>query len=197
MIEIGMHKICKNFGYKQVLQDVSFEILTGDHVGIVGKNGSGKSTLFKMMMKQEFPDSGAVTIRRQATVGYLEQIPAIENKDSTARDLLMETFFEIQEIEQRMRSLEIEMSQDGTNASLLNKYANIQNHYIALGGYEVEEKLNKVITGFKLQGILDQPFSLLSGGQKTVVNLAKLILSEPDILLLDEPTNHLDIVMLE
>lgn len=197
MIEIGMHKICKSFGYKQVLQEVSFEILTGDHVGIVGKNGSGKSTLFKMMMKQEFPDTGAVTIRKQATVGYLEQIPTIENKETTVRDLLMESFLDIQQIEQRMRILEIEMSQDSTNEALLNKYANIQNHYIALGGYEVEEKLNKVITGFKLQGLLDQPFSLLSGGQKTVVNLAKLILSEPDILLLDEPTNHLDIVMLE
>ena len=64
MIEIGINKICKNFGYKQVLKNVSFEILTGNHVGIVGKNGSGKSTLFKMIMKKEFPDSGNITDRK-------------------------------------------------------------------------------------------------------------------------------------
>lgn len=197
MIEIGMHKINKNFGYKQILKDISFEILTGDHVGIVGKNGSGKSTLFKMIMKQEFPDQGTLTIRKQATIGYLEQIPTIKDETLTIRDLLMESFSEIQIIEEKMRALELEMMMDSTNHALLDKYAKIQDQYITQGGYEVEEKLNKVISVFKLHSLLEQPFSLLSGGQKTVVNLAKLILSEPDILLLDEPTNHLDMTMLQ
>lgn len=197
MIEIGIHKVNKNFGYKQVLKDVSFEILTGEHVGIVGKNGSGKSTLFKMIMKKEFPDTGTITVRKQATIGYLEQIPTITNISLTTRDILMTSFIEIQEIEQQMRTLEIAMKQDTNNAVLLNKYAKAQDAYVSKGGYEVEEKLNKVITGFKLQSILDKPFSILSGGQKTIVNLAKLILTKPDILLLDEPTNHLDITMLE
>lgn len=197
MIEIGIHKVSKNFGYKQILRDVSFEISTGEHVGIVGKNGSGKSTIFKMIMKKEFPDTGTITIRKQATIGYLEQIPTINNLSLTTRDILMASFFEIQEIEQQMRTLEIEMKQDANNVMLLNKYAKIQDLYVSKGGYEIEEKLNKVITVFKLQSILDKPFSILSGGQKTIVNFTKLILTNPDILLLDEPTNHLDIMMLE
>ena len=89
------------------------------------------------------------------------------------------------------------MTENSQDQSLLNKYAKIQEIYISQGGYEVEEKLNKVITQFHLQDILERPFSILSGGQKTVVNLAQIILMEPDILLLDEPTNHLDITMLE
>ena len=197
MIEIGMHKICKNFGYKQVIQNVSFEILTGDRVGIVGKNGSGKSTLFKMIVKDEYPDTGTITIRKDATIGYLEQIPAILNEDITTRSILMTSFTEIQKTEERLRTLELKMMQDSTNEALLDRYARIQNQYISQGGYEVEEKLSKVVKGFKLENIIDKQFSILSGGQKTVVNLARLILTEPDILLLDEPTNHLDIVMLE
>lgn len=197
MIEIGMHKIYKNFGYKQVLKDINFEILTGDRVGIVGKNGSGKSTLFKMIMKKEFPDTGNITIRKQATIGYLEQIPTISDNDITVKDMLMSSFFEIHAIEQRMRALEQDMMHNNVDEAILNKYAKIQDQYIALGGYEVEEKLNKVITGFKLHSILDKPFAILSGGQKTIINLAQLILTEPDILLLDEPTNHLDNEMIE
>ena len=192
MIEIGMHKIYKNFGYKQVLKDINFEILTGDRVGIVGKNGSGKSTLFKMIMKKEFPDTGNITIRKQATIGYLEQIPTISDNDITVKDMLMSSFFEIHAIEQRMRALEQDMMHNNVDEAILNKYAKIQDQYIALGGYEVEEKLNKVITGFKLHSILDKPFAILSGGQKTIINLAQLILTEPDILLLDEPFNGLD-----
>lgn len=195
MIEIGINKICKNFGYKQVLKNVSFEILTGNHVGIVGKNGSGKSTLFKMIMKKEFPDSGNITIRKQATIGYLEQIPTIENEDITVKDKLMMSFLDIQNTEQQMRTLELKMMSDTENITLLDKYAKIQDLYISQGGYEIEEKLNKIITGFKLQNIIDKPFSILSGGQKTVVNLAQLILTEPDILLLDEPLTSLDVVV--
>lgn len=196
MIEIGMHKIYKNFGYKQVLNDVNFEIVTSQKVGIVGKNGSGKSTLFKIITKEEYPDSGTVTIRKQATIGYLQQIPTIINNDLTTFDILMEAFIEIQKIEHQLRTLETKMVIE-SNDELLDKYSKVQNQYVSLGGYEIEEKLNKVITGFKLDNILDTPFTLLSGGQKTIINLAKLILSEPDILLLDEPTNHLDISMLE
>ena len=168
MIEIGMHKIYKNFGYKQVLKDINFEILTGDRVGIVGKNGSGKSTVFKMIMKKEFPDTGNITIRKQATIGYLEQIPTISDNDITVKDMLMSSFFEIHAIEQRMRALEQDMMHNNVDEAILNKYAKIQDQYIALGGYEVEEKLNKVITGFKLHSILDKPFAILSGGQKTI-----------------------------
>lgn len=197
MIEIGIHKVYKNFGYNQVIQNMSFEVFTGDHIGIVGKNGCGKSTLFKMIMKEEFPDAGTITIRKGASIGYLQQIPIIPSYEVTTRSMLMSSFSNIQEIEKKMRALEIEMTNNSSDLTLLEKYETVQNQYISLGGYEVEEKLSKIIKGFKLEHILDHPFSLLSGGQKTVVHLAMLILTEPDILLLDEPTNHLDLFMLE
>lgn len=197
MIEIGIHKVNKNYGYNQVIYNMSFEILTGDHVGIVGKNGSGKSTLFKMIVKEEFPDAGTITIRKDATIGYLQQIPSIQDCEVTPYHMLMSVFSDIQDLETRMRLLEIEMMNNSSDKYLLEKYAKVQNQYITKGGYEVETKINKIINGLKLHQILNQPFSFLSGGQKTIVYLAMLILTEPDILLLDEPTNHLDIMMLE
>lgn len=197
MIEIGIHKVNKNYGYNQVINNMSFEILTGDHVGIVGKNGSGKSTLFKMIVKEEFPDAGTITIRKDATIGYLQQIPLIQDYKVTTYHMLMSVFSDIQDLEMKMRLLEREMMRNSSDESLLEKYAKVQNQYMTKGGYEVETKINKVVKGFKLHEILDQPFSLLSGGQKTIVHFAMLILTEPDILLLDEPTNHLDIMMLE
>lgn len=197
MIEIGVHKVCKNFGYKQVLNDVSFEVYTGDRIGIVGKNGSGKTTLFKLITKEEYPDSGEITILKNASIGYLEQIPSEEELEMSVKEILFSTFSHLFSMEQKMRELELKMIEESTNLSILNKYANIQNEYISLGGYEVEDKVNRVVKGFGLEKFLDKEYSLLSGGQKTVVHLAKLILSEPDILLLDEPTNHLDIEMLD
>lgn len=200
MIEIGMYKICKDFGYKKILNDVSFEVLKGDRIGIVGKNGSGKSTLFKMIIKDEFPDSGVINIRKDATLGYLEQIPKLSEIDANTNDVLMESFKEIEKTEQKMRHLERQMESESNGEKLqklLNMYSEFQNQFVSLGGYEIEEKLTKVKSGFKLSELLERPFNVLSGGQKTIVNLAKLILKQPDILLLDEPTNHLDINMIE
>lgn len=200
MIEIGIYKINKDFGYKKILNEVSFEVLTGDRIGMVGRNGSGKSTLFKMIMRDEKPDSGTINIRRNASIGYLEQIPTLCEFDVNVNDILMESFKDIHEIEQKMRDLERKMENETDSSKLqqlLNTYSSIQNEFITLGGYEIEEKLSRVINGFKLHELMERPFNVLSGGQKTIVNLAKLILKEPDILLLDEPTNHLDINMIE
>lgn len=200
MIEIGMYQVSKNFGYKQVLNTISFEIYKGSRLGIVGKNGSGKSTLFKMIMKKEYPDTGSINIRKQTSIGYLEQIPSLMHTNLTTKDVLMESFTALSQIEQRMRVLEEQMAkeldEDVLN-SVLDTYAKVQNQFINAGGYEIEEKLSKVIHAFHLENILETPFNVLSGGQKTIVNLAKLLICEPDILLLDEPTNHLDMKMME
>lgn len=199
MIEIGINQVSKNFGYKKVLNNVSFEVLKGNRVGIVGKNGSGKSTLFKIILKKEYPDTGNVDIRKYASIGYLEQIPSVVTTDVTTKDVLWESFSEISKLEDRMRSLEQEMEEEKDSRKLekiLHKYATIQEQFIAKNGYEVQEKLNRVIIGFDLFDMLEKPYNILSGGQKTIINLAKLMLTQPDILLLDEPTNHLDMKML-
>ena len=200
MLEIGMNGVAKNYGFKNVLNDANLEIMTGDRVAIVGRNGAGKSTLLKIIAGEEKPGQGIVTVRRGATMGYLEQIPELSARGATAREVLMEPFDRVFAIEHRLRALEREMAaqtEAGTLEQLMRQYAHQQSLFASLDGYSVEENLGRVATGFGLTELLDRPFNALSGGQKTVVQLACTILRQPDILLLDEPTNHLDMRTLE
>ena len=199
MLEIGMNGVIKNYGFKNVLNGVNLEIMTGDRVAIVGRNGAGKSTILKIVAGEENPNQGIVTIRKGATVGYLEQIPELSAQGATTREVLMEPFDQLHAIEGRLRALEQEMTQAGPQAleRLMRQYAHQQNLFVAMDGYAVEESLGRIATGFGLTELLDRPFNVLSGGQKTVVKLACTILRKPDILLLDEPTNHLDVRTLE
>ncbi len=200
MIEIGVNNIYKNFGYKAVLSGVSFNIMTGERVGIVGRNGAGKSTIFKILCDEESPDKGSVSIRRGATLGYLEQIPVLHESDKSVQEVLMENFSEVTEHEEKMRRLETSMANE-KDADALNRlmeeYQEAQSRFIALDGYSVSERFGRIVTGFRLEDFLDREFNVLSGGQKTIVNLAVTVLKQPDILLLDEPTNHLDVKTLE
>lgn len=200
MIEIGVSNIYKNFGYKNVLAGLSLEVMTGERVGIVGRNGTGKSTLFKLISGEENPDKGSLSIRRGATVGYLEQIPSLQSQDKTVEEVLMSTFDEVLRVEKRMRALEAEMSAEKDMEkleTLMQSYESEQSRFMALDGYSVSERFARITTGFHLEELLERPFNVLSGGQKTVVNLAGVVLKQPDILLLDEPTNHLDVKTLE
>lgn len=198
MIEIGVNQIYKNFGFKHVLSGLNFEVMTGDRVGLVGRNGTGKSTIFKIIAGQETAETGSVSIRRDATVGYLEQIPALAAKHVTARDLLMEAFTEVFAAETQLQQLEHRMSRQQENLQqLMDQYSQLQSRFLALDGYSVSERMGRIVQGFHLTELLDRPFNVLSGGQKTIVKLARTILDEPDILLLDEPTNHLDLSTLE
>lgn len=200
MLEIGMHGVTKHYGFKNVLSGVHLEIMTGDRVAIVGRNGAGKSTILKIISGEENVTQGDVSIRRGATVGYLEQIPQLTEAAVTTHEVLMEPFGELLAIEQRLRALEREMSVQ-TDAQKLERvmrqYSYQQNLFASMDGYAIEERFGRVTTGFGLTALLDRPFNVLSGGQKTVVKLACTILRQPDILLLDEPTNHLDVRTLE
>lgn len=200
MIEIGINNISKNFGYKNILHNLNLEIMTGDHIAIVGRNGTGKSTLLKIISGNEDVDKGTVSIRKGAIIGMLEQIPKLYQTNATTKQVLMNAFSSLLEIKQQMEHLEslLAIETDAVKLQqLLDKYSATQNNFIALHGYDMEENLNRIINGFNLQNLLDKPFNILSGGQKTIVNLAVTILKQPDILLLDEPTNHLDIKTLE
>lgn len=200
MLEIGMNDVGKNYGFKNVLDGVSFEVTTGERVALVGRNGTGKTTILKIIAQQEKADRGQVSVRRGAAVGFLEQIPRIPDGGETVRQFLQMPFAELAGMELQMREAEARMAQEGEPGDLarvMERYARLQEEYAARGGYETEERLGRVITGFGLAPHLGKPLGVLSGGEKTVVMLACVLLGQPDILLLDEPTNHLDTDALE
>ena len=198
MIEINLNKVYKNFGYRDILKNVSFEVKTGEIVALIGNNGEGKSTILNLISRDENPSSGMVTIRNGAKIGYLKQIITMEESIKVF-DLLKRSLKELNDMEEKLFEYELKMeSSSGEDLNkLIEKYTNLQEKFIAKDGYSKDKKLGKIIKGFKLDNLLENDYNTLSGGEKRIVNLACLILEEPDILLLDEPTNHLDIDTLE
>lgn len=201
MIEIELNKIKKNYGLRNVLDGFSLQLKTGERVALIGQNGSGKSTILKIIAKQESIDSGTINIRSGAKIGILNQIYENEKEDISVEDFLYKSFEEILKIEKKLNKLETQMSTEANTDNLeklINEYGRTQERFLLIGGYETQEKFNKICSRFYInKDLLEQNYNILSGGEKTRVNLAKLLLTQPDILLLDEPTNHLDIHSLE
>ena len=199
MIEIELNNIKKNYGLKNVLDGVSFEIKTGEKIALIGDNGSGKSTILKIISGEEKADSGKVNIRKEAEIGYLKQVYPNENDSMLVEEYLKRSFKKYFDMEKRLKELEVLMLDKNQNIeNIIKKYGRLQEEYITLGGYELEEKFKKICSGFKFKTeFLNKKYNTLSGGEKTIVNLATILLKNPDVLLLDEPTNHLDIETLE
>ena len=199
MIEIELNNIKKNYGLKNVLDGVSFEIKTGESIALIGDNGSGKSTILKIISGEEKADSGKVNIRKEAEIGYLKQVYPNENDSIVVEEYLKRSFKKYFDMEKRLKELEVLMLDENQNIeNLIKRYGRLQEEYITLGGYELEEKFKKICSGFKFKTeFLNKKYNTLSGGEKTIVNLATILLKNPDVLLLDEPTNHLDIEALE
>lgn len=200
MLEISLSKIVKNYGFKRVLDEFSLDILKGERIALIGANGCGKSTLFKIICGTEDIDAGTVTINNKVSIGMLDQIPKYTKENITVKEILTEGFSEIYSLEQNLRRLERCMSNCKENEmeKILKDYSRIQEKYELLGGYDINIKVNKICNGFKIsEEMLSKEFNTLSGGEKSVVSFASLMINNPNILLLDEPTNHLDIDTLE
>jgi len=200
MTDISLTNIKKNYGFKNVLDGFNLEINKGERIGLIGENGCGKSTLFKIINKEEEVDSGSVAIRNGAKIGMLGQLPIKVSNETTVNDILMKNFKIIFEMEQLLKELEEKLSSASGNElnKLLERYGKVQQKFIDADGYTISSKINEICGRFGIDNeMLNRKFNVLSGGEKTLVQLASIMLSEPDILLLDEPTNNLDIKTLE
>ena len=200
MLEINLSNVKKNFGFKDVLNNFSLDVKTGEKIALIGSNGSGKTTIFNIIAGNINIDSGQVSIRKGAVVGMLSQMPVNANDNVLVIDVLTSSLKNVYETEKKLREYEEKMTKatpDKLN-KLIESYTKLQITFGEMGGYEVESLISKVCGGFKITDEMrKRPFNTLSGGEKTIVSLAALIISEPSILLLDEPTNHLDIDTLE
>jgi ATPase subunit of ABC transporter with duplicated ATPase domains len=195
MIELNINNLSKYFGANKIFEKISFEIKTGEHIGLVGQNGCGKTTLMKILMGMEDYQNGEVSVRKECKLGYLDQIPEYA-EGTTTMDVIQMAFESVYELCKRMEELEQQMAnREGDDLEkAVMQYSRLQEQYELGGGYELETRICKITEGLKITENLKQmQFSSLSGGEKTRIILAKLLLEEPDILLLDEPTNHLDL----
>lgn len=198
MIDINISKVSKSYGFNKVLNEFDLEVKTNQKVALIGQNGCGKSTLFNLIAGIEKPDQGQISIRKEATIGLLTQTPPVVENDITVKDIITKDLKPIFKMQQELLDLEHQMTNTTNLDKLLKKYGKLRDKYEFLGGYEIKTKVSKICNGFKIkENMLDRVFNTLSGGEKTIVQLASLMINEPSILLLDEPTNHLDIETLE
>mgnify|MGYP005791317385 FL=1 len=193
MIDIDVKNLKKSFEVgHDVLSDLSFEVNAGEHVGILGANGCGKTTLFRLLTGEYAPDEGSIAIHKGRRIGLISQIP-VYPAGWTTEDVLREAHARLRAMSDRLRELETLMATDSSRARL-DEYDRLSDAFRRLGGYDMDRERNRVANGLDIPAEMRaREFDKLSGGEKTRVNLARLILEDTDILLLDEPTNHLDL----
>ena len=191
---LNVEHLSHGFGDRAIFQDVSFRLLKGEHIGLIGANGEGKSTFMNIITDKLMPDEGKVEWARNVRVGYLDQHTVLE-KGMTIRDVLKSAFSFLFEMEEQMNQICEKMGEadeDGMNA-MMEELGTIQDLLMAHDFYIIDAKVDEVGRALGLNEIgMDKDVTELSGGQRTKVLLGKLLLQKPDILLLDEPTNYLD-----
>ena len=196
---LNVEHLSHGFGDRAIFQDVSFRMLAGEHIGLIGANGEGKSTFMSIITGKLMPDEGKIEWAKNVRVGYLDQHTVLE-KGMTVRQVLTSAFDFLFEMEEKMNHLcdnMGEMSQDEMDAAM-EELGTIQDLLMMHDFYMIDRKVDEVARALGLTDIgLDRDVTDLSGGQRTKVLLAKLLLEKPDILLLDEPTNYLDVVHIE
>ena len=195
MIILQANGIAKSFSGEPLLENINFEVQTGERIALVGRNGAGKSTLLKIILAKETSELGTVTIPKSIQIGYLDQHTGLESQQ-TIWDELMLVFSDLKQMETQLTTLTTQMG-SVTGAELekvMHRYDELQQEFTQKGGYQYEKEARTVLHGFGFdESWHHQPIANLSGGQKTRVAFVRLLLTKPDLLILDEPTNHLDI----
>ena len=193
MIDISVNELVKSFEVGQTLLDgLSFDIHEGECVGIMGRNGCGKTTLFRLLTGELSPDSGEIHIAAGKKLGLISQIP-VYPAGFSVEDVLRTAFAALASLKRRMEELEKTLEKDASRANL-SEYDRLSNAYLTGGGYEQDTEVDKVCNGLGIPAEMrGREFDRLSGGEKTRVNLARLLLEKTDILLLDEPTRGIDV----
>ncbi len=195
MIAISCENLSLSFGTDILFENLAFSLNEGDKLGIVGVNGAGKSTLFKMIAGLCEPDTGSVYLSRDKTVGYLSQNPDFESENTVLGEML-DAFRDLMAEEEELENLRKAAESGDLDAAM--KYPGRQERFIERGGLEYRARSRSVLANLGFgESYHNLPIASLSGGQKTRIALARLLLTEPDIILLDEPTNHLDIENIE
>ncbi len=178
---------------KNVLDGLTFQIDQGERVGLLGRNGAGKTTLFKILTGEMDYDEGQVVIAPGRRLGLISQIP-VYPAGYTVEDVLRSAFSRQQKLAEEMEALAVRMAEGDSDLAVLRRYGALSERFEVFGGYDTDVAVNKIANGLSISaGQRAQLFDSLSGGEKTRVNLGRLILEDTDILLLDEPTNHLDL----
>ena len=194
MIDLSVNGLVKSFDLeKNILDGITFQIERGERVGLLGKNGAGKTTLFRILTGELRADEGDVIFAPNRRVGLISQIPVYPD-GYTVEDVLQSAFARTYALGAEMAALSDKMANGDESEETLRRYGELSAKFEGLGGYDTETAVNKVANGLSLDADMRaRLFDTLSGGEKTRVNLARLILEDTDILLLDEPTNHLDL----
>lgn len=194
---LNVQGVTKEFSGERLFEPVSFIVRDHDRTAIIGPNGTGKSTLIKILLGQEEASSGQVIISKNVKIGYLSQ-DVIENPDNTLYEEALSVFRPLMEEEKKLSELSLKISENPDDTSLLNEYSKRQEAFEANDGYNYKYKIDMILNMFSFHhDSYDRKISTFSGGEKTRVAFAKLLLMNPDILILDEPTNHLDIISIE
>ncbi|MCD8862726.1 ABC-F family ATP-binding cassette domain-containing protein [Mammaliicoccus sciuri] len=198
MILLQINKLEKSYDGEVIFSDVDFEVKTGERIAIVGRNGAGKTTLMKIIAGVESYDEGNISKGKQVTMGYLTQQMTLDSNDTVMNEM-KKPFKDVINIEDKMKTLTdwLSIHADEYDQDLykekLSQYEALSNQYELMDGYNYESKIKTVLTGLDFkESDFDRQIQSFSGGQKTRLSMAQMLLSEPDLLLLDEPTNHLD-----
>lgn len=191
MTIVALNNVTKRFTGDLILEKISLQVEEGERIGLIGRNGEGKSTILKIIARLEAVDDGIVSVKRSATVGLLNQMPNVSG-DAIVRDYLRTAFADVLALQAELTELEQRMTTD-MSERLLAQYGEKQARFIDLGGYNLDTNMDKILHGLGISHLAEKVWEQLSGGERTKVSLAKMLLEEPDLLLLDEPTNHLDL----
>ena len=202
---IQFNNVYKQYTGEYILKNVTFSINDGDKIGMIGLNGAGKSSIIRIILGQENHDGsieninekGNVFVNPNMKIGYLSQIHKFDSENNSVYEELLSVFDEQRNILHNIEKISLRMAIEENVDNLMDEFNKLNEKYEAMDGYNIEYKIKQVMQGLELNDFKENQIKALSGGEKTRVTLAKLLLEEPDLLILDEPTNHLDILSIE